>query len=90
MGPLTLEARKYFFAEILLIQEEVNAKAIEVDMPKIDILNAEEIMRIRELIEAKTWPDKWSGDEVNAAIPPDETYYQDGSVMETLFKHVKD
>lgn len=90
MGPLTLDARKYFLNEIILIQNKVNAKSVEVGMPKIDILNAEEISRINELIELKIYPDKWSGDEVNAAIPPKETYYQDGSVMETLFKHIQD
>lgn len=87
MGPLTLEARKHFLTEILLIQEEVNSKAIEIGMPKIDILNAEEIMRIRELIQAKTYPNKWSGDELNASIPQEETMYPDGSIMETLFKN---
>jgi len=90
MGPLTLEARKHFLVEILLIQEEVNAKAIEIGMPKIDILNADEIMRIGELIEAKTFPNKWSGDELNASIPQEETIYSDGSVMETLFKNIED
>lgn len=90
MGPLTLEARKHFLVEILLIQEEVNAKAIEVGMPKIDILNAEEIMRIGELIAAKTFPNKWSGYELNASVPQDEIIYSDGSVMETLFKNIAD
>lgn len=87
MGPLTLEARKYFLTEILLIQEQVNQNAIECGMPKIDILNAEELIRIRELIEAKTFPNKWSGDELNASVPQNEIMYADGSIMETLFKN---
>lgn len=87
MGPLTLKAREYFLNEILLIQEEVNTKAIEIGMPVIDILNSEEKIRIDELIEAKTYPNKWSGDELNASIPQDEIMYTDGSIMETLFKN---
>jgi DNA sulfur modification protein DndC len=90
MGPLTLQARAHFLTEIILLQEEVNSKAEKVGMPKIDILNADEIMRIGELIEAKTWPDRWSGDEPLASTPTEEIYYQDGSVMETLFKNIKD
>ncbi|HEX8575782.1 MAG TPA: phosphoadenosine phosphosulfate reductase family protein [Flavobacterium sp.] len=88
MGPLTLKAREYFLNEILFIQEEVNTKAIEIGMPVIDILNSEEKIRIVELIEAKTYPNKWSGDELNASIPQDEIIYSDGSIMETLFKNI--
>jgi len=87
MGPLTLDARRYFLGEILLIQDQVNQNAIECGMPKIDILNVEELTRITELIEAKTFPNKWSGDEINASVPQNEIIYQNGSVMESLFKN---
>lgn len=87
MGPLTLEARQYFLTEILLIQEQVNQNAIKCGMPKIDILNEEEIARILELIEAKTYPNRWSGDEVHASVPQNEIMYADGSIMENLFKN---
>lgn len=90
MGPLTLEARKYFLQEILQIQLEVNIKAEEIGMPYIDILNPEEVSRIEELITVKTFPNKWSGDEINASVPQQETIYSDGSVMETLFKNIKE
>lgn len=89
MGPLTLEARRYFLTEILLIQEQVNQNAIICGMPKIDILNTEELTRIEELIKAKTFPNRWSGDEISAAIPQDEIMYQDGTIMESLFKNQK-
>jgi DNA sulfur modification protein DndC len=89
MGPLTLDARRYFLGEILLIQDQVNQNAIECGMPTIDILNTEESTRIEELIEANTFPNKWSGDEVNASVPQDEIMYQDGTIMESLFKHQK-
>lgn len=86
MGPLTLEARIYFLNEILSIQEEVNSKAIQIGMPKIDILNDEEINRIKELIDAKTYPDKWTGEELIASVPIDQIIYPDGSISESLFK----
>jgi hypothetical protein len=89
MGPLTLEARKYFLKEILSIQDEVNKNAVKCGMPEIDILNPEEIVRIEELIELKTFPNKWSGEELNASIPQDEIMYSDGTIMETLFKNLK-
>lgn len=85
MGPLTLEARKYFLNEILKIQLEVNIKAIEIGMPCIDILNPEEVARIEELIELKTFPNKWSGDEKNASIPQDKIIYSDGTIQNNLF-----
>ena len=52
--------------------------------PRIDILNAEEVARIEELIDAKTFPNKWTGDEPNAG----ELYvstFTDGSRQELLF-----
>lgn len=88
MGPLTIKSRKHFLCEILAIQEQVNSNAIEADMPLIDILNKEEINRINELIEAKTFPNKWTGEELNADIPQDQVMYPDGSIMETLFKNI--
>lgn len=84
MGPLTLEARLHFLERVIAIQAEVNAKAIEIGMPQIDILNSEEIARIRELIDLKTFPQKWDGTEVNAAVAQD-VHYADGSVMKRLF-----
>lgn len=85
MGPLTLEARKYFLNEILKIQKEVNSKAIQIGMPCIDILNPEEVARIEQLIELKTFPNKWSGDEKNASIPQDKIIYSDGTIQNNLF-----
>ena len=88
MGPLTLEARKYFLNEIINIQTTINTEAEKIGMPKIDILNSEEINRINELINLKTYPDRWTGEELNASVPQEETIYPDGSIMETLFKYV--
>lgn len=64
---------------VLSIQSAVNARG-----PAIDILDAAEEARIRELIEEETWPDGWDGDEPLAdTIMP--TVYQNGAVQPLLF-----
>lgn len=85
MGPLTLESRTTFLNEIIGIQNEINLKAKQIEMPCIDILNQEEIDRINELIQNKTFPNKWTGNELNASVPQEEIIYQDGSILKNLF-----
>ena len=80
MGPLTFEARLWALGEILKLQEEVNATAIRLGRPAIDLLNAEEEHRIRELIAAETWPDGWEGTESVATLPL-HRIFQDGSIQ---------
>jgi DNA sulfur modification protein DndC len=80
MGPVTLEARARMLGKILGVQAEVNAEADRLGRPRVDILNAEEIARIHELLAAKTWPQKWTGDEPTG----DEPYDEDG-VTRALF-----
>lgn len=75
MGPLTLEARATALAKILDIQSRA----------RVDLINAEEEPRIRELIAARTFPDKWDGSEPNAATWLDRVN-QDGSVEPILFR----
>jgi len=75
MGPLTLEARATALAKILEIQSRA----------QVDLINAEEEARIRELIAARTFPDKWDGSEPNAAKWLDRVN-QDGSVEPILFR----
>jgi len=79
MGPLTFEARMTGLDRVLAIQADINALG-----PSIDILDAEEESRIRELIALKTWPDGWDGDEPLADTVMD-TVYQNGSVQPLLF-----
>ncbi len=55
LGPLTMEARLYGLERVKDIQSRAG----------VDLINAEEEARIRELIELNTWPNKWTGDEVN-------------------------
>lgn len=75
MGPLTLEARSAALAKILDIQHRA----------RVDLINEEEEARIRELIAARTFPDKWEGSEPNASAWLDSVY-QDGSVQPILFR----
>lgn len=59
MGPLTLEARAYGLDIVLDIQARAG----------VDLINAEEEARIRELWALGQWPNGWSGDEVRADQP---------------------
>ncbi|MBM3605119.1 MAG: phosphoadenosine phosphosulfate reductase [Alphaproteobacteria bacterium] len=85
MGPITLEARQEALARILAIQARVNAAAVDLGRPGIDLLNNEEELRIRELINGGTWPDGWTGEEPRADTMLD-TVYQDGSVQPLLWR----
>lgn len=83
MGPVLLERRLVALGEVLAIQAECNAGADAAGRPRVDILNAEEEARIRELIAAGQWPDGWDGDE---AIGDEllEKVFADGSVQPLL------
>lgn len=67
-GPLTLAAREWALGEVLRIQSEVNAGADAADRPRIDLINAEEEARIRELIALRTYPQRWSDDDPDATV----------------------
>lgn len=83
MGPITMEARLWALDEILRIQREVNDAAGALGRPAIDMLDAEEEARIRELIAAGTWPQGWGGDEPTADVPLDRVY-ADGWIQPLL------
>jgi DNA sulfur modification protein DndC len=76
-GPLTLEARTWALGVVLGVQTEINTAAAQLDRPMIDLINAEEEARIRELIANRTYPNKWSDDDPDATelIPQ---IYQEG------------
>jgi DNA sulfur modification protein DndC len=84
LGPLTLETREWMLGEILRIEAEVNAGAAQMDQPDICLINAEELARIRELIAAETWPEKWDGTEHRGDEWLPEIL-SDGSVQPLLF-----
>jgi DNA sulfur modification protein DndC len=54
LGPLTMEARAYGLARVLDIQQRSG----------MDLINAEEEARIREMWRLNMWPRKWTGDEI--------------------------
>lgn len=84
MGPLTFEARLMALARVLAIQAEVNDGARRSGRPTLELIDAEEEARIRELIAAETWPDGWDGDEPTGDTVM-ETVYQNGAVQPLLF-----
>lgn len=75
MGPLTLVARLEGLERVLDIQRRA----------QVDLINAEEEARIRQLIALKTYPEKWEGNEPRADAWLD-SIYQDGSVQPILFR----
>ncbi|NWA64741.1 phosphoadenosine phosphosulfate reductase family protein [Pseudomonas reactans] len=87
MGPILLESRLMALERLLGIQAEINEAAQRLGRPLVDMINAEEEARIRELIAAETWPDGWDGDEPIATTPLDKVY-PDGSVQPLLFLEV--
>lgn len=62
MGPLTMEGRAYGLETVLDIQERTG----------VDLINEEELARIREMWELDMWPNKWSGTEVQADVLIDQ------------------
>lgn len=63
-GPLVFESRYWGLGQVLEIQAEVNAGARAAGRPELVLIDEQERMRIIELIEAGTWPGKWSGDDL--------------------------
>lgn len=81
MGPIRLVARLAALEDILAIQARCNAG--RGDRAPVDLLNAEEEARIRELIAAGQWPDGWTGNEPPADTPLDQVF-RDGTVQPLL------
>jgi len=77
MGPLTLDARREALDQILAIQRQA----------RVDLINAEEEARIRELIDARTFPQKWDGSEPRADVWLDAEY-GDGTGQPILFREL--
>lgn len=71
MGPLTMEARAYALDRVLDIQRRA----------RVDLINADEELRIRELWSLNTWPNGWSGDEIVADAAIDSIRVVDGELI---------
>lgn len=87
LGPLHLEAREWMLEQVLAIQTEVNTAARSLGKPEISLINDEELARIKELIAANTYPERWDGtehrgDELLPEILPD------GSIQPLLFNEI--
>ena len=82
-GPLTLAARAWALGVVLGIQAAINAVAAQQGRPVIDLINAEEEARIRELIAARTYPNKWSDADPDATELVSQIY-SDGTEQALL------
>lgn len=83
MGPLTFEARRMGLAEVESIQADVCRGAAVVGKPPYSLIDADERNRIIDLIESRTWPDGWRGDEP-VADEPFEEWQADGTIQRRL------
>jgi len=72
MGPLTMEARAYGLGRVMDIQARAG----------VDLINADEEARIREMWDLDMWPRKWSADDVNADEWITPVSIVDGDVIE--------
>lgn len=84
LGPLTFDARLMALDRILSIQAECNRLARATGRPLIDLIDAVEEARIRELIATQTWPQGWEGDEPTGDVVLD-VVYANGAVQPRLF-----
>lgn len=73
LGPLTFEARAYGLERVLDIQNRAG----------VDLINAEENSRIRQLWAANTWPNGWAGDEITGDIAIDTVRVTPGNQLVT-------
>lgn len=72
MGPLTMDARAYGLERVLDIQQRAG----------VDLINAEEEGRIRELWDEGAYPQKWSGEDIIADVPIDRIkVMEDGAIV---------
>jgi DNA sulfur modification protein DndC len=82
-GPLTMEARRYGLSVVLGVQDGINTAARVQGRPEVDLINADEVTRIDELIAANTWPQRWTGEEPRGDVLIPQIY-QSGVVQEIL------
>jgi DNA sulfur modification protein DndC len=83
LGPLTMEARHMGIDRVLMIQNEINL-ARPYGMPPYKLINQQELERIEEMIAANTWPQRWTGDEVNGGVLLPMMPTRGGGVQATL------
>lgn len=68
LGPLTMEARRFGLNAVLDIQRQINLAGRQQGKADFLLIDDEELARIKELMEANTWPDRWDGTEPTGDI----------------------
>lgn len=66
MGPLTFEARRCGFAQVLQIQDEISQEAQRLGRPGYTLINDEESAFIQQCWADQVWPEGWDGSEQRA------------------------
>lgn len=84
MGPLTMAARMVATLKVIQIECDVNEGAIELGMPKIKLINKEELDYIHWCWDNNIWPNKWDGNEPTADTIMN-LVYSDGTIFPDLF-----
>lgn len=79
LGPLTMDGRAFGMDAVLDIQRRVNDAAN--GRPGIELINADEEARIRELWSLNTWPNGWTGNEIVGDVPIDSVLVVNGDLM---------
>lgn len=85
MGPITIDGRREALARVLDIQSRINVAARSLGRPEIDLLNDEELARIHELLDARTFPNKWDEDIDALATEVMDEILPGGGVQPQLF-----
>lgn len=85
LGPMLMETRLWGLQQVLEIQGDINTQAILQHRPTIELINGFEEQRIKELISANTWPDKWTGEEATGDALYDRVM-PDGSIQPVLLQ----
>ena len=84
MGPLTMEARKWAFDEIMSIQNDINNYATIKGRPTVYLINEEEAAHIKKCWVDNLWPNRWDGTEPTGDTVMD-VIYRDGTIFKDLF-----
>lgn len=71
LGPLTMEARAYGLDKVLDIQRRA----------QVELINAEEESRIRELWALNTWPNRWSDEDIDGDVLVDSIINDNGQLV---------
>lgn len=71
LGPLAMDARRRGLDAVLDIQSRA----------RVDLINAEEEQRIRQMWQENIWPQGWSGEELRGDVPIDRISNIDGELI---------